>query len=96
MANPFRFGQVVSGDLLCNRESEIREITRDLTGGQSIVLYSPRRYGKTSLLQAVSKKIKPGKILYGDADFLPAILQRKCFRQCPVLRQRPLLMILKV
>ena len=69
MSNPFRFGQVVSGDLFCNRKSEIKKITRDLTGGQSIVLYSPRRYGKTSLLQAVSKKLRTRKILYGNADF---------------------------
>ncbi|MEA3358031.1 MAG: ATP-binding protein [Thermodesulfobacteriota bacterium] len=69
MANPFRFGQVVSGDLFCNRKSEIEQITRDLAGGQSIVLYSPRRYGKTSLLQAVSKELRTSKILYGNADF---------------------------
>ncbi len=69
MANPFRFGQVVSGDLFCNREFEIRQITRDLTGGQSIVLYSPRRHGKTSLLLAVSKELRTRKILYGNADF---------------------------
>ncbi|MBW2319118.1 MAG: ATP-binding protein [Deltaproteobacteria bacterium] len=69
MANPFRFGQVVSGDLFCNRTSEIKRITNDLTGGQSIVLYSPRRYGKTSLLQAVSKKLKANRVLYGHVDF---------------------------
>jgi len=69
MANPFRFGQVVSGDLFCNRKSEIEQITRDLTGGQSIVLYSQRRYGKTSLLQAVSKELRTMKILHGNADF---------------------------
>lgn len=69
MANPFRFGQVVSGDLFCNRTSEIKQITRDLTGGQSIVLYSPRRYGKTSLLRSVSKELITRKILYGNADF---------------------------
>lgn len=69
MENPFRFGQVVSGELFCNRKSEIKQITRDLSGGQSIVLYSPRRYGKTSLLQAASKKLRNKNILYGKADF---------------------------
>ena len=69
MANPFRFGQVVSGDLFCNRKSEIKQITRDLTGGQSVVLYSPRRYGKTSLLRAVSKELRTKKILHGNVDF---------------------------
>lgn len=69
MENPFRFGQVVSGELFCNRKSEIKQVTRDLAGGQSIVIYSPRRYGKTSLLHAVSKELRTKKILYGKADF---------------------------
>jgi hypothetical protein len=77
MANPFRFGQAVSGDLFCNRTSEIKQITHDLAGGQSIVLYSPRRYGKTSLLQAVSEKLKAIKILYGHIDFLAANSKEK-------------------
>ncbi len=69
MENPFRFGQVVSGELFCNRKSEIKQLMRDLAGGQSVVLYSPRRYGKTSLLKAVSKELRTKKILYGKADF---------------------------
>jgi AAA+ ATPase superfamily predicted ATPase len=69
MANPFRFGQVVSGELFCNRKSEIKQITQDLSGGQSIVLFSPRRYGKTSLLRAVSEALASKKILYGHVDF---------------------------
>lgn len=77
MANPFRFGQAVSGDLFCNRTAEIKLITHDLAGGQSIVLYSPRRYGKTSLLQAVSEKLKTMKILYGHIDFLAANSKEK-------------------
>jgi len=69
MVNPFRFGQVVSGELFCNRKSEIKQITQDLTGGQSIVLYSPRRYGKTSLLRAASQQLRNNRILCGHADF---------------------------
>ena len=69
MANPFRFGQVVSGELFCNRKSEISQITDNLAGGQSIVLYSPRRYGKTSLLYAASNGLRSKKILIGYTDF---------------------------
>ena len=64
MANPFRFGQIVDGELFCNRKAEIKQITTDLESGQSIVLYSPRRYGKTSLIKATSKVLKSRKILY--------------------------------
>ena len=69
MANPFRFGQIVSGELFCNRKSEISQITHNLAGGQSIVLYSPRRYGKTSLLYAASNGLRSNKILVGYVDF---------------------------
>jgi hypothetical protein len=69
MANPFRFGQVVSGELFCNRKSEIKKIAQNLSGGQSIVLYSQRRHGKTSLIYAASDAIKVKKILFGYADF---------------------------
>ena len=69
MANPFRFGQVVAGELFCNRKSEKKQITQNLSGGQSIVLYSPRGYGKTSLIYAVSDKLISNKILFGYADF---------------------------
>jgi AAA+ ATPase superfamily predicted ATPase len=40
-----------------------------LAGGQSIVLYSPRRYGKTSLLYAAFKGLRSKKILVGYVDF---------------------------
>jgi AAA+ ATPase superfamily predicted ATPase len=68
MANPFRFGQVVSGDLFCNRKSEIKQIAQNLAGGQSIVLYSPHRHGKTSLTYAASEVLKSKKILLGYVD----------------------------
>lgn len=68
MANPFRFGQVVSGELFCNRRSEIKQVTQNLSGGQSIVLYSQRRHGKTSLIYAASSAIKVKKILFGYVD----------------------------
>ena len=68
MPNPFRFGQVVRGELFCNRQSEMAQITSDLSGGQSIVLYSPRRYGKTSLLKAISENLISQGILCGYSD----------------------------
>jgi hypothetical protein len=48
--NPFRFGNVVTGKYFTNREKEIEEIVSEIKAGQHIVLMSPRRYGKTSLV----------------------------------------------
>ncbi len=53
--NPFRFGNVVTGQYFTNREKEIKEITSEIKAGQHVVLMSPRRYGKSSLVNEVMK-----------------------------------------
>lgn len=53
--NPFRFGNVVTGEYFTNREKEIKEIVSEIKAGQHIVLMSPRRYGKTSLVNEAMK-----------------------------------------
>jgi len=50
MMNPFRFGSVVSGEYFTDRKKEIKEIVSEIKAGQHIVVMSPRRYGKTSLV----------------------------------------------
>jgi len=53
--NPFRFGNVVTGEYFTNREKEIKEMISEVNAGQHIVLMSPRRYGKTSLVNEAMK-----------------------------------------
>ena len=53
--NPFRFGSVVSGEYFTDRKKEIKEIVSEIKSGQHIVLMSPRRYGKTSLVHEAMK-----------------------------------------
>jgi AAA+ ATPase superfamily predicted ATPase len=50
MANPFKYGKVVSGEDFADRTMETKQLVEDLRSGQNILLYSPRRYGKTSLI----------------------------------------------
>ena len=47
---PFHFGTVVSGDFFYDRAAESRALHDEIVGGQNVVLYAPRRYGKTSLI----------------------------------------------
>ena len=63
MKNPFIFGDVVKGKYFTNREDEIKELTSDLSSGQNILLFSPRRYGKTSLIMKVLDNLKRGGII---------------------------------
>ena len=48
--NPFRYGRIVYGDYFYDRKEELAHITATLNGGNNIVLFAPRRYGKTSLV----------------------------------------------
>ncbi len=78
MENPFTFGKVVSGDSFTDRENELREITADVLSGQNIFLYSPRRYGKTSLIKKVLANIRDNNVIKVYVDFFQ-IYSRKRF-----------------
>ena len=67
MRNPFRYGQIVKGENFCNREKELTEIHKSIISGHSFWIYSPRRYGKTSLILKAFEKInKDIKTIYFD------------------------------
>ncbi len=55
--NPFYFGGVVSGKHFCDRKSEITTIRRDLNNGLNLLIYAPRRFGKTSLIENTLQQI---------------------------------------
>ena len=53
-ANPFRYGRAVSGEQYYDRRAVGESLYRAIAGGASnVVLYAPRRYGKTSLVKNV-------------------------------------------
>ncbi len=51
--NPFMFGKVVESEFFCNRKSEIEELKQHINNLYNVWLYSPRRYGKSSLVKRV-------------------------------------------
>lgn len=63
MQNPFVYGQEVWGEIFCNRRNEIKELLSDIRSGQNVIIYSPRRYGKTSLLKEVLRKAEDAGIV---------------------------------
>ncbi len=58
MKNPFRYGIAVDDPYFVGREQETNDIKAVLTGGQSLVMYSPRRFGKTSLVLRLLKELR--------------------------------------
>ncbi|MDD3466273.1 MAG: ATP-binding protein [Campylobacterales bacterium] len=58
MKNPFYFGNEVHNDEFCNRANELAELKTDVNNGLNILLYAPRRFGKTSLLKKLQDELK--------------------------------------
>jgi len=69
--NPFVYGTVVSGKHFFDRKEETSRIVKTLSGGNNMVLYAPRRFGKTSLIyKAMAELEKKGHICV-YFDFMP-------------------------
>jgi len=63
MKNPFQYAEIVTRSDFADREEEIKELVLDLESGQNIFLYSPRRYGKTSLIINVLEELKAKEMM---------------------------------
>src|SRR3981081_2976031 len=74
VANPFRFGRIVSGDAFTDREADLVVLERELRDGQNILLEAPRRFGKTSLILEVKRRLEASGIpvAYLDCMLVPS------------------------
>ncbi len=62
--NPFSYGTIVRGDAFFDRRKETDLLTSTLAGGNNVVLFAPRRYGKTSLVFRVMDRLEEQGIPY--------------------------------
>jgi len=53
LRNPFEYGGVVTGSAFCNRAKEKKDLARSIRNHEKLFVFSERRFGKTSLVQAV-------------------------------------------
>lgn len=81
MNNPFSFSSVVDDPAFCNREHEQAELNRMIQACQNVLLYSHRRFGKTSLILKVFRQLEGITPIYidlygstGIPDFIRAAL----------------------
>src|ERR1700761_663945 len=63
--NPFRFGNFVIEEF-ADREAELAEVEADMRNGQDLVIFAPRRVGKSSLVlrAAAAQRRKKGLVAY--------------------------------
>ena len=76
-ANPFRFGALALDEAFTDRDAEIRELSADIRNGQDVVVFAPRRYGKSSLVWRVSQLVSARKVLIGHVDLMKAPTKEK-------------------
>ena len=55
--NPFFFRELPTDGPFCNREKELKELAAHAGSLANVVLYSPRRFGKTSLVKRVQNNL---------------------------------------
>jgi hypothetical protein len=55
--NPFRFGALALDDAFADREREVHELKVDALNGQDVVMFAPRRFGKSSLVWKVMQEL---------------------------------------
>lgn len=89
--NPFRYGIAVDDPYFIDREQEIKDYSGWLTSGQSLVIYSPRRYGKTSLVLRLLKKLRKQGYYTVYIDFFKISSKRRFAElyYTEILRQLP-------
>jgi len=58
MLTPFVFGKIVEGKNFIDREKDTNHLKMNLGGGISSILISPRRWGKSSLVNHVAEQLK--------------------------------------
>ena len=66
MDNPFRFSGIVEEPAFCNRKREQEEILKYIESSQNVLIYSHRRYGKSSLILKVFNELKNITPVYID------------------------------
>ena len=70
--NPFSYGTVVRGNAFFDRKKETDLLTSTLSGGNNVVLFAPRRFGKTSLVFRVMEQLEAQGILCLYIDLMSA------------------------
>lgn len=62
LKNPFYYGGLAEETYFCNRVNETEILKQDINNGLNVLIYAPRRFGKTSLVIKTLKELKTGYI----------------------------------
>ncbi|MCQ2330153.1 MAG: ATP-binding protein [Paludibacteraceae bacterium] len=83
MSKPFVFGKAVGDANFIGRERECERLAMNFTHGVNTILMSPRRWGKTSIVQRMIASVKSQSLL---VVFFDAFYCRNEYDFCNKLR----------
>jgi len=75
--NPFRYGALALDEAFANREAEIDELKSDVLNGQDVVIFAPRRYGKSSLVWRLSQELIADRVLVAHVNLMTTPTKEK-------------------
>ncbi|TML08434.1 MAG: ATP-binding protein [Actinobacteria bacterium] len=68
MSNPFKYGPIALDESFTDRDAEVAELSADALNGQDVVIFAPRRYGKTSLVHRVAQRLATRRALVAEVN----------------------------
>ena len=68
MQTPFNFGRTVKNESFTNREQEIKKLVSNFENRINTIIISPRRWGKSSLVEKVAAQVKSKNIKVAKID----------------------------
>jgi len=91
--NPFKFGSIVDGRFFTDREKETEYVKSLLASENHLIIMSPRRYGKSSLVSKVINETNRPAVyldlqLVTDTSDMAAQLLKRIYRLFPFERLR--------
>ena len=69
-SNPFKFGPLALDEAFTDRQDEIASLVADARNGQDVVVFAPRRYGKSSLVWRVAQELVKDDVLVAQVDLM--------------------------
>jgi uncharacterized protein len=68
--NPFRFGALALDESFADRHEERAELVGDVRNGQDVVIFAPRRCGKSSLVWSAAQALTQEGVLVAQVDLM--------------------------
>jgi uncharacterized protein len=68
--NPFNFGDLAFDATFTDRDDELRELEADIRNGLNVVIFAPRRYGKSSLVLRAAQDLTKEGVLIAQVDLM--------------------------